>query len=135
MRRNMAYRYQLMKLNSSLLGHYISSYNFCNEAKMISWFLENEQNTCNALMNKEEKEVYVEYLQCIGGYNRLALRNYHDAIKYLARSLKVIDQIQGDVNIKFSLINQIVQSYIEIGKTNEAEECIEQMESLFKQVE
>jgi hypothetical protein len=125
--------YQLMKLNRSLLGHYISSYNFYNAEKMISWFLENEQNIYTVLMSNEEKEVYAEYLQCIGGYNRLALRNYYDATKHFTKSLKIIDQIQGDINIKFSLIYQIAQSCIATGKTNEAEEYIEQMESLLKQ--
>jgi len=124
---------KVMQIHQILLGNYISSHNYYSAEQMVAWFLQKEGDLSVEAMHKKEKEIYVDYLQCIGGYYRLSLSDHKNAVKYFLKSLDLINKHQQG-GMYFSLLYQLAQSHISIGSINAAKENINNMELLLKSI-
>ncbi len=124
--------YKLMELNLQLIVQYVNSLDFYNAEKLVNWLNQNDQQNKFKLwlMNNDEKSRYAAYLELIGTYYRNSLNNQL-AIQYYAKAKKVFEDVRGYENYKNSTVLWLATTNTLLGKIQEAEKDIQDIEQMF----
>lgn len=121
--------YKLLELKLQQIVQRDNYYDLVGAKKLVDWFDKNDKKGKYKLwlMNNEEKRVYADYLNLVGGYY-LRSANYKKAIEYFTKSKEVYNNIEGFEIYKANVIYGLTQAYISIGNIQEAKKNLKILE-------
>lgn len=113
----------ILELRKNLIDHYVVSLDYYNVDKMKNW-LEQKEETGLIKLNKisdTTKINYAWYLANIGIYEDFAKSRFISALSYFNKANDVIKNIQGQAELKSTILFQIAQTQAFGGDVADAE--------------
>ncbi|ODA37410.1 hypothetical protein A8V33_01405 [Rickettsia sp. wb] len=117
---------KLLPLNLLLMQNYVNRSEYYKAEQLFTWFNDNYQNGDVKLstMDNDTMLSYARYLSINGGYCKTRLADWRKALEYYLRAKEVFNKIKQHPNIKCNLFYNIANSYIALGRIEEAQNVL-----------
>lgn len=104
----------ILELRKNLIDHYVVSLDYYNSEKMKNWLEQKEEAGLIKLdkISDTTKVNYAWYLTNIGIYEDFAKSQFVSALSYLSKANHVIKDIQGQAELKSTILFQIAQTQV-----------------------
>ncbi|WP_425363440.1 tetratricopeptide repeat protein [Candidatus Tisiphia endosymbiont of Hybos culiciformis] len=126
--------YKIMALNLQIMSQYFNSLDYYSAEKKANWFNKADQEGKFKLwlMDNNEKNIYVKYMQVIGSHYK-SCSDYRMAMKYFIRVQEILENEKSCESDKWTLFYNLAKCNIMLGQVEEAEKNIQMIEQMLNE--